>query len=339
MNRRAWIVTVMLFVAALASAQTQTQPDITAEQKAEVLAKIDQTLRDTAFVPGVKFDQWPKFLEERKARIDDSATKRSFASSVNRALRDFGLSHMSVTLKSTPAAAGQMALQEPQTQPSIPRPAAQTLTWLDDKTAVFRLRTFNTGYDRKEIEKLMGEAAKAETMILDLRSNGGGAVANLQHFLSYLLPPRTVVGTMVNRRLASAYERETSKDPSDGREIAKWTNNHFRTSTLKTQPFAGKIAVLINRSSASASEICAAALREHKKSPLVGGRTAGAVLVSRILPLPHGFEMKVPTADFYTSTLDRLEGNPLKPDAEMSAIDSDGLYAKARELLSTAGGK
>ena len=333
--RRTWISVVVLLAAVAVSAQTTpVTPEITAEQKAEVLAQVDKTLKETAFVPGVKFDQWPKFLEERKDRIDTATTKRSFASSINRALRDFGLSHMSVTLKREAPRGVILALQEPQTRPTF---AMQELTWLDDKTVVFRLRTFSERYDRKEVEKLMAEAAKAETMILDLRSNGGGAVVNLQHFLSHFLAPRTVVGTMVSRRIANAYERETSKDPSDGREIAKWTNSHFRTSTLKTEPFAGKVAVLINRASASASEICAAALREHKKSPLIGARSAGAVLVSRILPLPHGFEMKVPTADFYTSTLERLEGNPLKPDAEVSVLDSIALYTKARELLATAG--
>jgi hypothetical protein len=334
--RRTWLSVVALLAAVSASAQTTpVTPEITPEQKAEVLAKIDQTLKDTAFVPGVKFDQWPKFLEERKQRIDDSTTKRAFAMAINRALRDFGLSHMSVGLKRTTTPGGSLALQEPQTQPTF---AMQELTWLDDKTVVFRLRTFGEKYDRKEVEKLMGEAQKAETLILDLRSNGGGAVSNLQHFLSHFLPPKTVVGTMVSRRVANAYQRETSKDPSDGLEIAKWTDSRFRTTTLKSTPYAGKVAVLINRASASASEICAAALREHKKSPLVGSRSAGAVLVSRVLPLPYGFEMKVPTADFYTSTFERLEGNPLKPDAEVSVMDAVGLYTKAREMLASAGG-
>lgn len=322
----------LLFAASLSIGQSTSE--VTAEQKTEVLAKVDQMLKETAFVPGVKFDQWPKFLDDRKERIEEARSKAAFAMAVNRALRDFGLSHMSISIKrDTPR--GAMALQEPQPRTGFPM---QELTWLDDKTVVFRLRTFSDRYDRKEVEKLMGEVAKAETMILDLRSNGGGAVVNLQHFLSHLLPPRTVVGTMVSRRLANAYQRETSKDPSDGKEIAKWTNNHFRTGTVKTEPFAGKIAVLINRGSASASEICAAALREHKKSPLIGSRSAGAVLVSRVFPLPHGFEMKVPTADYYTSTLERLEGNPLKPDAEILSTDAIALYTKARELLSNAGG-
>ncbi len=237
--RRTWISVVVLLAAVAVSAQTTpVTPEITAEQKAEVLAQVDKTLKETAFVPGVKFDQWPKFLEERKDRIDTATTKRSFASSINRALRDFGLSHMSVTLKREAPRGVILALQEPQTRPTF---AMQELTWLDDKTVVFRLRTFSERYDRKEVEKLMAEAAKAETMILDLRSNGGGAVVNLQHFLSHFLAPRTVVGTMVSRRIANAYERETSKDPSDGREIAKWTNSHFRTSTLKTESIVSRI--------------------------------------------------------------------------------------------------
>ena len=324
---RAWGVVLGLLAISVARPQT-----ISADQKAEVLNKVKEILTETAFVPGVNFDKWSEFVEARQTDLNAAEDKRRFSFILNRTLREFGVSHISISMaKPKPGTGGGdlALLQEP-----AKAPAVQELEWLDDKTVRFRLRTFGEQYDRREVEKLFAEAGKAESLILDLRGNGGGAVSNLQHFLSHLLPPRTDVGTMVSRRIAKAYEEATKGDPTNGLEIAKWTDRKFRTATMSLEPFKGKVAVLTSRASASASEICAAALREAKKSPIVGTRTAGAVLVSRIIGLPQGLEMKVPTADFYTAQYRRLEGNPLEPDAEENIRDTEACVKKAIELLS-----
>lgn len=320
--------TMGVLAAVLFAAFAASQP-IEAEQKAEVLNKVKDILTETAFVPGVSFDKWTEFLEARQTELNETTDKRRFVVLINRTLREFGVSHITVSFVRKKDGTGGLALQGQ--DPQVPAP--QELEWIDDKTVRLRLRTFNDGYDRKAIEKLFVDAAKAETMIVDLRGNGGGAVSNLQHFLSLLLPPRTEVGTMVSRRIAKAFEEATHGDATNGLEVAKWTDRKFRTATLTTPPFKGKIAVLTSRGSASASEICAAALKEHLQAPIVGMRTAGAVLVSRIIALPEGLEMKVPTADFYTSTYRRLEGNPLIPDAEANTRDTEECVKKALELL------
>ena len=79
----------------------------------------------------------------------------------------------------------------------------ETLTWQGEDTAILRLYTFSTGYDRDNLEALITEASmKAKYLILDLRSNGGGAINNLNHLLSLLLPEGTTYGTFVSRRVA-----------------------------------------------------------------------------------------------------------------------------------------
>lgn len=329
MRRWGWILG--LLVAAAAYPQS-----VTAAEKSEVLNKVKEILTETAFVPGVNFDKWSDFVGARQADLQEADDKRKFVFILNRTLREFGVSHISISLarpKSEGSGGGQLAWVQ---GPAKPLPV-QELDWIDEKTVRFRLRTFGEEYDRKEVERLLLEAGKAESLIIDLRGNGGGAVSNLQHFLSLLLPPRTDVGTMVSRRIAKAYEEATKGDPTNGLEIAKWTDRKFRTSTMPQEPFKGKIAVLTSRASASASEICAAALREAKRSPIVGARTAGAVLVSRIIPLPQGLEIKVPTADFYTAQFHRLEGNPLEPDAVENIRDTEACVNRAIELLSKTG--
>ena len=192
----------------------------------------------------------------------------------------------------------------------------ETLTWVDEETAVLRVYTFSAGYSRENVEKLMGEAAKAKRLVLDLRSNGGGAVNNLQHLLSLLMPDGTVIGTFINRRLADDYLAANEGATPDPVAIAKWTDRQSKTRARAVVPFTGKIAVLINRGSASASEISAAALREGVGAILVGARSAGAVLASTYRSLPEGWSLQYPVSDFVTGKGVRLEANPLVPDVE-----------------------
>ncbi|HEY0866478.1 MAG TPA: S41 family peptidase, partial [Fimbriimonas sp.] len=83
-------------------------------------------------------------------------------------------------------------------------------------------------------------------------------------------------------------------------------------------PFGGSIAVLVNEDSASASEIIANALREAKRSPIVGEPTAGAVLMSTFEQLPYGFRIQFPVSDYVSVGGKRLESNPIRPDVVLS---------------------
>lgn len=217
----------------------------------------------------------------------------------------------------------------------------ETLTWQDDDTAILRIATFSAGYDRDNLEKLIGEASKkGKYLILDLRSNGGGAVNNLNHLLSLLLPEGTAYGTFVSRRVAEGYLKEKPDGPMTPEAMAEWTPNKAKTRKLSTAPFAGKIAVLINRGSASASEICAAALRENAGAKVVGTSSAGAVLSSVFRKLVEGFSIQYPVSDYITVKGVRLEANPIKPDVEVTAIRKEGepdpVVVKAVEALKAA---
>jgi carboxyl-terminal processing protease len=193
----------------------------------------------------------------------------------------------------------------------------ETLTWLDEETAMLRVFTFSAGYGRDNIEKLMAEAAKAKYLVVDLRSNGGGAVNNMNHLLSLLMPNESVIGTFINRQMADRYQTANPDAPLDPAAIAKWNDRPSLTRERTTlKPFAGKIAVLTNRGSASASEITTAALKEQVGAIQIGSRTAGAVLASVYRNLPEGWSLQYPVSDFVTGKGVRLEANPLVPDVE-----------------------
>jgi carboxyl-terminal processing protease len=394
---------VILGIAA-GGAHAQT---IAKEAKDEVLAAVQEILFERAFVPTVDLRKWPDYVEKQREAIDQAEREADFITAVNRALREFGISHVRLrspaaaqarnrtsvigvglsarsereglvvtnVMANSPAAAAGVrqgdrivlvdgkAPESPDVlsgesgsdvtivvrneageereltlkRQSISTVRPETLRWLDDETAVLRIWTFSRGYDRDNIESLMRQAnEKATYLVLDLRSNGGGAVNNLQHLLSLLMPHDTVAGTFISRAEARRYSQATQVEELDPVAIATWSDRKYRTSRRPVAAFEGKIAVLINRGSASASEICAAALKENRDAVLVGSRTAGAVLASIFGRLPHGFEIQYPVSDYVTAQGVRLEGNPVQPQIEVTAQqgeEGDVVLQRAVEAL------
>lgn len=203
-----------------------------------------------------------------------------------------------------------------------------SLRWVDDETAVLKVNSFTVGYSRDNIAKFIDEAAgKGQNLILDLRNNGGGTTTALNHLLSHLMPGGTPIGTSVSRSIAKAYEKEMQGDSKDAIEISKWSKKKWTTRQRVNTRFEGKVAVLINGGSGSASEITAAALREVRDAVVVGTPSAGAVLVSTFVTLPGGYAMQIPLEDYVTIKGVRLEGNPIVPDVELAtpplALDID----------------
>jgi carboxyl-terminal processing protease len=195
---------------------------------------------------------------------------------------------------------------------------------LADDAVLIKIPSFDSSYDRRRVESFFKQAAEAKFLIIDLRFNGGGATTNLQHFLGMILPKGTEFGTSVDRETADKYKEETGKDPADVVAVATWSRDKWKIRRNAVEPFHGKIAVLINAASASASEITAAALKELHTPPalLAGSRTAGAVLVANDVSLPDGFRMMVPISEYVTIKGRRLEGNPLEPDLRISVREA-----------------
>lgn len=197
---------------------------------------------------------------------------------------------------------------------STVRPA--TLTWIDKSISILAVPTFDTTYDRLQIERLVRESNKGSAVIIDLRNNPGGAIANLNHLAGLFLSPGTVLGSYVTKRSANEYQQENPGMPLDPIAIADWTKAKIRTSRNPAVQFKGKVVLMMNGLSGSASEIFGAAMREQLGAPIVGKKSAGAVLVSVISSLPHGFMIQYPISDYITLKGVRLEGHGITPDQE-----------------------
>ncbi len=190
----------------------------------------------------------------------------------------------------------------------------EELVWVNKDTAAIAIHTFDLSYSPENVDKLMQEASKAKNLLVDLRGNGGGAVLYMMHFLSTVLDPGTKIGTFVNRKVYDNFVNGQGGDPKNLRAMADSAATKLTVSSGRMSPFKGHIAVLVDGGSGSASEITAEALKELKNAAIIGDKSAGAVLVSVMGQLPHGFNMQYPISDYISIKGVRLEANGIAPD-------------------------
>jgi carboxyl-terminal processing protease len=192
------------------------------------------------------------------------------------------------------------------------------LSWIDKDTAILKVYSFEAGYDRPLIASLITQAQNAKNLIIDLRYNGGGAVSNLQHLLGMLIPEDKPLGAFIKKSTVTEYVAKTGGKPIDLAAIEQWTDNKFYGFHREDSPFfTGRVAVLVNKFSGSASEIAAAALHDLIGAPIIGTKSAGAVLASIIVPATNGFMLQFPIEDYVTIKGVRLEGTGVSPDFEV----------------------
>jgi carboxyl-terminal processing protease len=151
---------------------------------------------------------------------------------------------------------------------------------------------------RKAFEDLKAESGdKLRGVVLDLRNNPGG-----------LLPEAISV----------------SDDFLDRGEIVSTRGRHSDDSqrwNAKAGDITGglPVVVLINNGSASASEIVAGALQDHRRAIVLGTRSFGKGSVQTVSPLPGNGGMRLTTARYYTPSGRSIQGLGITPDVEVAA--------------------
>lgn len=145
--------------------------------------------------------------------------------------------------------------------------------------AYLRVASFDasTGAEvRRAIEQLGGRGLKG--LVLDLRNNPGGILPAALETASLFLPPGSRL--LVARGRAIAAREEKVPEGSE--------------------PYGFPLAVLINERSASAAEIVAGALQDHRRAVVVGEPSFGKGLVETVYPLSEGTGLALTTAYYYT---------------------------------------
>lgn len=138
-------------------------------------------------------------------------------------------------------------------------------------------------------------------VILDLRSNGGGYVSAAQDLLSLWIDGDVVV-------------LQKSKH---------FGNTESKTSSSKAILKDMKTVVLVNNTTASASEIVAGALQDYGKATIVGEKTYGKGVVQQLYDLSNGTLLKVTTAEWYTPKDRSINGEGITPDVEVERTYED----------------
>lgn len=168
----------------------------------------------------------------------------------------------------------------------------------------------------KDLTKQNGAPLKG--LILDLRDDPGGLLNGAVGVSAAFLPADVnVVSTkgrdgkagMVLKATPEDYILSSGKDPLDG-----------LPAELKTIP----MTVLINSGSASASEIVAGALQDHKRAVVVGTQSFGKGSVQTVIPLSNGSAVKLTTALYYTPNDRSIQAQGIVPDVEVK--DKDRAY-------------
>lgn len=172
----------------------------------------------------------------------------------------------------------------------------------DGNTAIITITRFdnNTGTEvQKEVAKFKDKGINK--VILDLRGNGGGYVAAAQDLLSLWLDGELVL---------------TQKSVHFGEEKMKTSSGKAVLKDMKT-------VVLVNGSTASASEITAAALKEYGKAKIVGTKTYGKGVVQKMYNLSGGGMLKVTIAEWLTPKNNSINGEGVTPDVEVERTYED----------------
>ena len=159
--------------------------------------------------------------------------------------------------------------------------------WFADpqqKIALVRIQTFSD-LTAKELRAALVEikAAGGRGLVLDLRDDPGGLLNQAIEVADTFLPEGRIVATRDRRQNEKAYsakKKEFDVSTDKGREDER-KNPTFIPIPGEPRP----MAVLVNRHSASASEIVAAALQDHGRAVVVGERTYGKGSVQKLLPL------------------------------------------------------
>ncbi len=169
-----------------------------------------------------------------------------------------------------------------------------------------RLADFGTSsYDEVRSAMLSGKVHHARGYILDLRNNGGGLLESAVQISSLFIPSGTIVST-----LDRAGERESK-------------------SAEHTSIGVAPLVVLVNKYTASSSEITSGAIQDYKVGTILGTQTFGKGVVQSIYTMPDGSALKITTARYLTPLGRDINKRGITPDIIVSApvdpplIDTD----------------
>ena len=190
----------------------------------------------------------------------------------------------------------------------------------EDNIGYLRITSFDENTYKEFKENLSNLKEKGiKGLVIDLRDNGGGLVAEALKIVDYIVPKDQTALITVDKE----GKEEISKTKEDA---------------IITEP----IVLLVNSSSASASEIMAGALKDLKCATIVGTKTYGKGVIQQLLTLSNGAGLKITVEEYYTPNKTKINKVGITPDYEILLETSitreptdanDTQLNKAKEIL------
>jgi len=171
---------------------------------------------------------------------------------------------------------------------------------LEPGYAYVRISNFqaNTTKDFKDAMKELADRGKVRGLIIDLRNNPGGLLAQSVKISDIFIDDGIIVSTK-----GRVKEQNTEY-------LARPDSEHHDYP----------IVVLVNGGSASASEIVAGALQDHKQAIIVGTKTFGKGSVQTIIPMSNGAGLRLTTARYYTPSGRSIQAKGIEPDILVESL-------------------
>ena len=184
---------------------------------------------------------------------------------------------------------------------------------IDNKYGYIRITQFqeNTTNDFKyALNSLLLNEQKIIGLIIDLRSNPGGLLTQAVNIIDQFLDEGLIVYT-------------------DGRIASQNLQYHANNNPEK---YNFNIVILVNEGSASASEIVAGSLQDHKRAIVIGRKTFGKGTVQTIFPLIDGSGLRLTTAKYYLPSNRTIHGTGIEPDINIE-IKKDNATSQPEDIL------
>ncbi|MGV3678173.1 MAG: S41 family peptidase [Acidovorax sp.] len=176
----------------------------------------------------------------------------------------------------------------------------------------------------RKMEEIYKQDPNIKGLVLDLRNDPGGLLDAAVAISAAFLPENVTVVT-TNGQLAESkstykaapeyYQRRSGGDPL--RRLP---------ASIKSIP----MVVLVNEGSASASEIVAGALQDHKRATIMGSQTFGKGSVQTVRPLGPDTGIKLTTARYYTPSGKSIQAKGIVPDVMIDESEEGNVFAALR---------
>ena len=220
-----------------------------------------------------------------------------------------------------------------QTQPIVVKLVRDTIKvrsvrskMLDNNIGYIRIAQFQekTGADLVRHLKEIGAAGAPKGLVLDLRNDPGGLLSSAIGVSAAFLKPDTLVVSTDGRVADSKH-----KYLANASDYARGEPDYLVgvPDWAKTVP----MVVLVNVGSASASEIVAGALQDHKRATIMGNRTFGKGSVQVILPISENTAIKLTTSRYFTPSGRSIQAKGIEPDTLVSDTADGDLFRGTRE--------